>query len=234
MRVRGFLLGLIVLSGAILTGSSGCSRAPSAASSATTAPAVPSPKETLARLLAARRNQEYSQMTPLIAPPHAQDVIETLLAVDDFLSANRALCEYVRNEIALGLADTIDHSAWGANLEIFSQYVELLDEKAGTDEAVVSFLMDGRLPAKQAKLRRIDGAWRYDPGAGYSPQLPAAFHKMARGLRQTLEDLQSGRLSARDVRDDPRRLLDEIQVRLLPGIKLLPAPPDNSKPAGGG
>ena len=47
---------------------------------------------------------------------------------------------------------------------------------------------------------------------------------MARGLRNVLEDLERGRLPASDLRDHPEELIEEVRLRLLPGVMLLPAP----------
>lgn len=164
-------------------------------------------------------------MNDLVVAGRAHQVVKTLMAVDEFLRANRALCDYVRDEFAVGLSQSIDQSRWGASLDIFSRYVELIEERIEGDQATVSFTVDGRLPLRHARLVRIDGVWRYDPGPGYSPQLPTAFERMARGLRQVLDDLKSGRVSANAVRADPQRLIEEVRVRLLPGVKMLPAAP---------
>jgi hypothetical protein len=85
----------------------------------------------------------------------------------------------------------------------------------------VSFIVDHRLPARQARLRRIDGRWRYDPQGLDSGQFPAAFHDMARGLEQALHELQGGRISADELRDDPQRLIEKVKARLRRGVSLL-------------
>ena len=82
---------------------------------------------------------------------------------------------------------------------------------------------------KRAELRRIGDTWRYDPGPGYDPELPRAFHRMARGLRQALQEIKSGRLSPQMLRDDPDLLVKEVEVRLLPGVKMLSRPNATNK-----
>jgi hypothetical protein len=181
-----------------------------------------SPRETLARLLEARDKGAYQDIRPLVVPEHAENVISTLMAVDDFLLANRELCEFVREHVGIGLAQSIDQSHLGAYLEIFSSYVELLAENIEGQQAQVSFLIDGELPVKRAELKLIGGTWHYDPGPGYTPEIPQAFLRMARGLRQTLQEIKSGRLSAEALRDDPELLANEVRLRLLPGAKMLP------------
>lgn len=199
-----------------------------AACERTTSPESPrtrSPRATIERVIAARDSGSYQTLNELIVPGRAPEVIKTLMAVDEFLHANQSLCDYVRDAFALGLSQSIDQSHWGANLDIFSRYVELIDQRVEADTATVTFTVDGRIPLRHARLVRTDSVWRYDPGLGYDPRLPAAFQRMARGLRQVLDDLKSGRLSADAIRADPQQLIEEVRVRLQPGIKMLPAPP---------
>jgi hypothetical protein len=202
----------------------GCGRAPAPSRAASQNAAPRSPRETVDQLLSARTARAYQKMKPLIVDERADDVVATLLAVDEFLAANRDLCETVRDRVGVGLAQSIDQSEIGRNLEIFSAYVELLDVTIAGDEATVGFLVDGRLPAKHAKLRRVGGQWRYDPQEGYDSQIPAAFHRMARGLRQATTEITSGRLAADALRADPQRLINEVRLRLMPGVKMLRAP----------
>ena len=231
---RQFLGGLLLWL-ALLPGWAGCSRSPSqqSAQAGGNLPAV-SPRETVARLIEARRTGAYQTMTPLIVPGRNADVLTTLVAVDDFLSANQQLCDLVREKVGLGLAQTIDQGFRAYYLDIFSKYVELLDEHIDGNTAVVSFTVDGHLPALHAQLRLVDGTWRYDPGPGEYQQLADAFGRLARGLRQVVGEIESGRLSAAQLRDDPELLVREVDIRLRPGVKLLPEPPnaadDDSRP----
>jgi hypothetical protein len=217
---------LIAIAAVLAAGAcSGCERSPHQASGGTsTAAPKRSPRATIERLLAARQSGSYQPMNELVVPGRVHEVVKTLMAVDEFLQANRMLCNYVRDEIALGLSQSIDHASWGARLDIFSPYVELVDEQIEGKTATVSFMVDGRLPLQRARLVLVNGQWRYDPGVGYDPQLPAAFQRMARGLRLVLDDLQSGRLSADTIRAAPARLIEEVRVRLLPGVMMLPSP----------
>jgi len=176
-------------------------------------------------VIAARDSGSYQVLNELIVPERVHEVVKTLMAVDEFLHANELLCNYVRDAFALGLSQSIDQSQWGAHLDIFSRYVELVDERVEGDAATVTFTIDERIPVHRAQLVLTDGDWRYDPGPGYDPRLPAAFQRMARGLRRVLDDLKSGRLAAETVHADPQRLVEEVRVRLQPGIKMLPQPP---------
>ena len=160
-----------------------------------------SPTVVIERLIDARSRGAYAAFSELVIPEQREKVVSLLMAVDEFLHANDALCRYVRDEISLGLAETIDHGHWGARLEVFSRYVQLINETIDGDQAQVAYMIDQRLPVRYAELVRRDGRWLYDPGDGYDERLPEAFRRMARGLRDVREDLVRGRMTQEELRD---------------------------------
>ena len=185
----------------------------------------PTARQTIADLIAAHKQRAYASIEPLCHPRSVSQVITTLTAVDNFLAANDALCQLVRERVSGGAARVIDQSHFAANLDIFSAYVELHDERIDGDSAIVTYTVDGRLPVRECKLVRIDGRWRYDPGDGYDPDIPAAFQRMADGLRLVAGDLKSGRINAGNAADDPQKLIEEVRLRLMPGLQMLPQKP---------
>jgi hypothetical protein len=191
----------------------------------------PSPRTVIERLISLRDRAAYQELDELIVPERGRQVAALLMAVDDFLHANDALCKYVRREFAVGLSQAIDQSHWSNNLGVFSAHVELLDEQIDGDQATVAFMVDGRLPVRRAELSLIDGHWRYEPGPGYDRRLVEAFNEMAHGLRQALSGLKAGRPAAADINSDPELLLEEIRLRLSKGAGLLPSPP-TTQPSG--
>jgi hypothetical protein len=219
--------GAVVRYAAVLVGAAGltlcvsCGRAPGAAAGGAGSES-PGPKATLERIMSLRKSGAYAKMEELIVPQRRHEVSRTLVAVDDFLHANAEICRYVREHVALGAAQAMDQSGLAASLDIFSPFVELLHERVEGDRATVAFQVDRRLPLKRAELRRVDGRWLYDPGPGYRPEIPLAFSRMARGLRQVLADLRSGRLPVEELRANPDRLLEEVRLRLAPGARMLP------------
>jgi hypothetical protein len=191
-------------------------------------PAEPAgPKATIERLVTLRAAGDLAAMRDLIVPQRAAELVVTLTAVDEFLAANRRLCEIVRREIGSGLAASIDQRRYAYFLDVFSPHVRVLDETLAGDRASVAYLVNEQLPARRTELVRIGGRWRYDPGAGDYEQLAAAFRRMAYGLRQTIAELESGDLAAADIRRQPELLLDDIRMRLLPGVKMLPQAPED-------
>jgi hypothetical protein len=209
---------LVALGLALLVG--GCDRG-AVPSSAATPQAANAPRHTLQRLIELRGERRYADMPPLILPGSGGPVVNTLVALDEFLDANHQLCDWLRDHVGVGVADTIDQSYLTANLGIFSPHIELLDVGIAGDGASVSFIVDGRLPAKAARLRQIDGTYRYDPEGGYSDYLPAAFRDMATGLDDVRRELERGAISADELRDDPERLMEKVRASLRRGVALL-------------
>ncbi|MBK8913830.1 MAG: hypothetical protein IPM64_04365 [Phycisphaerales bacterium] len=180
----------------------------------------------IARLVAARGSRNYAAFDVLVLPGRASEIVEVLLAMDEFIAADAQLAGYLRDEYSPALAAAVSQSQLASALDVFSRGVELLEEHIEGDGAVVSFTIEGTLPAERASLRRVDGAWRYDPGPGYSPDLARAFSRMARGLRSLHDDLQSGRFARPAPAVAADRIIEEIRARLLPGLRMLPPPPD--------
>jgi hypothetical protein len=181
-----------------------------------------SPRQTVLTLIKAHQTGDYRQIAELTIPERADDVCAILAAVNRFLIANRQLCELVAQEVGPGVAQAIDHGHHAYYLDIFSKYVEVLDEDVRGDRATVAFLVDGQLPARRAELRLVNHAWRYDPGPGDYRQLAAAFTRMSEGLEQVYDGIRHGLLPVQTLREDPDRLIDEVRIRMLPGVKLLP------------
>lgn len=220
----GRLIVLFVMAFAIIP--TACDRSPSMPDKPTTAGAnTPStPSDVIREILKTRKSAQYSALRELVLPDRAEPITRTLLAVDDFLAANQKLCDQIRERVGPGVSARVDQSHLADHLDVFSRYVDLIGEVVDGDSAIVRFTIDGKLPAKSAQLLRIDGRWRYDPGPGYSAGLVAAFEKMTEGLRQLADELRSGALNVDPFRENPDRLLEEVRLRLLPGVKMLPGP----------
>ena len=193
------------------------------------APAVAGPCATLRELMDLRSRRLYDRMNALLVPDRAPGVVQTLLAVDDFLAANDHLCNWVRDHIGIGLAQSIDQAYLGDDLgfylcnsmNIFARGVELLDEAVTGDSAVVSFTVDGRTPAEEAHLKQIDGRWRYDPGRAVPEGFADAFRDMARGLDELRSELDRGQLNVDRLRDEREELMDRVEGKLRRGVRLL-------------
>lgn len=200
----------------------GCDRSPSVPRPAAGAPAaVRTPRETIARLIAAHSSGSYREMESLMVAGRAAGAVRTLTAIDEFLLANRLLCDHVREKLSPAIAQMIDQAQIAGNLDIFSPYVELVEEEIHGDEAEVSFSVDGRLPLKRTRLVRVGGQWKYDPGEDYGANLPDAFRRMADGLRLVLDGLKQGRPPLDRILEKPELLVEEVRVRLVPGVSML-------------
>ena len=181
------------------------------------------PRATAARLIELRQARRYAELRELVVPEQGTELVSVLMAVDGFLDANRALCNWIRDHVGVGIAQTVDQSYMGNVLGIFSLHADLLDEAASGSQAEVSFTVAGRLPVRSAHLRKIHGVWRFDPEGGYSEHLPAAFREMATGLERTLAELRGGRLSTDELRNDPQLLADKVKDSLRAGVRRLSA-----------
>jgi hypothetical protein len=203
----------------------GCSPPPPA----TARTAAVGPRATLQQLCALRAQQRYEELPALVVPQRGEDVVRFVRAVDEFLTANRRLCDWLSEHAGLGLAQTIDQSyvaddlgAYaGEDLGVLSRHVELLDEAVVADRATVTYTVQRRLPAGRARLRNVSGAWRYDPGAACPAELPAAMLDMAHGLDTLRAELENGALPLDPLRDDPEMLIEKVKARLRRGVNLL-------------
>ena len=209
----------------IVVGATGCRPASPSSAAGATSDGGRSPLQTLEQLIALHEQHRYQQMYPLITSTDRHDVVKYLRVADEFLTANDQLCRFVRDEIGIGLSQSIDRSRLAGNLHIFSRYVTLLDETIEGERATVGFLVDEQLPARRARLVRKNGQWLYDPGGGDHKKIIAAVQLMADGLRRVLRELQSGGLDRVAMRKDPEKLIDAVRIRLLPGVKALPPRP---------
>lgn len=197
-----------------------CSEAPRATPGGRALPAV-GPGETVTALTKLRAERQYAALRALIVPGRGHAVVETLMAVDEFLDANRALCNWIRDEAGIGLSETIDQSWMADALGVFGRHVAVLDESIAGDWARVGYVVNDRLPALEAELRIVDGRWAYDPGGGYTPELPEAFREMARGLESVLADLKAGRIDREELQRGTGTLEQKVAARLQRGVNLL-------------
>lgn len=213
-------IGVVILFSLLMT--AGCDRSSPDPRPAGGAPAaVRTPRETIARLIAAHASKSYREMESLMVAERAAGAVRTLAAIDEFLLANRLLCDHVREKLSPAIAQLIDQAGIAGNLDVFSPYVELVEEEIRGDEAEVSFSVDGRVPLKRTRLIRVGGQWKYDPGEDYGANLPDAFRRMADGLRLVLDGLKQGRPPLDRILEKPELLVEEVRVRLIPGVSML-------------
>ncbi|MCG3128334.1 MAG: hypothetical protein CHACPFDD_03217 [Phycisphaerae bacterium] len=197
----------------------GCNPAPPTVNAGASAPSPSAVVQALRAHLAARR---YGQMSELILAEQASAVVRYLMAMDDFLTANAQLREFIAARISDADAHMLDFSHLAGNMDIFSPYVAIVSEHVEGDVATVAYTIDQRLPVRHARLLRVNGTWRYDPGAGYEPEIIPAVAEMAQGFRRTLAELKSGKLDPEALRGNSQRLFDEVRIRIQPGLKMMP------------
>lgn len=177
-----------------------------------------------------RHAGRYDDIEPLVAPGRFAPLRELLLSVDALLHANAALTSFVQREISAALAQNIDQSYWAEMLGIFSRDVHVISAQIDGDEAAVTFQIRDHLPLDHTTLRLVNGAWRYDPGAAADPGFAKAFREMADGLRAVLGDLRRDPDACKRFERYPDELVNEVALRLRPGMALLPRPPKEASP----
>lgn len=179
-----------------------------------------SPSQTIRQIVDAYQEGRYADVAVLTLPERATAVVSTLKAVHEFKAANGRLVEFVRARLGAEPANTLDCSAWVDRLDIFSRFIELVNERIEGGVATVAFMANGELPLKYATLRSRDHVWLYDCGEGYHQRLPEAFLMMARAMDSLVDDLGAGKVPA----EHPALLAEELARRMAPAAALL-APP---------
>lgn len=186
-----------------------------------------------------RARRQYHDLAQHIVAAQRTDIVNTLLAIDEFLAANRRLCMWLRDEVGAGISQTIDQSYLtddlglyiGETLGVFSEDVTLLDEVVQERTAIVTFSIRSRVAAQRAYLRRVDDRWQLAPRTTVTRQHIEAFRDMARGLDELLDELRTGLLPANVVRNDPQKLIDATRLSLRRGVRLLSKAAVASQPA---
>jgi hypothetical protein len=227
LRLRTAIIARAIVALAIVH-LTGCDRPPPA-----NPPASPGgPRDTIARIIELRDQRRYASLEPLIHPDRAADTTRFVRSLDDFAAANTALCAWLRNHVAPGLAQTVDQAYIPADLDlfagptlgIFSTDVRLLDEAITGDDATVSYMIAGVLPARHATLRRIDDTWRLTPTDTPITELADAFDALTAGLQRARRALVAGDMAPDDILADPNILKRFVAAQLAPGVRLLPSP----------
>ncbi len=187
------------------------------------------PQEAILHLRSLRDGQRFQELAEGVVPEHAGAVVATLMAVDDFLGANRRLCRWVRDKAGMGLSRQVDQAYLledlgiylGDGLGVFSSEVALLDVSNAKDVARVSYAVPRRVLAREAVLRRVDGTWRLDPSPCCSADVSDAFRELARGVDAVFAELDSGRITPDELRDQPELLIEKMRLRLRRGVWML-------------
>lgn len=194
------------------------------------------PSTILTRIAEAWETRNLQQIADHATPDSRDELLETLLAIDAFLVANDALCDWVRVEIGQGAAASIDQRHLASAMGPFADGVSLtlLETYIDADVAQVSYTVDGKLPARRAAFRRIDQQWRYDPygldaeDRETIPRLAPALSRMANGLNDLRILLERNPDEAATLRRQPEQLLERTRHALQPGVELLK--PRNAPP----
>ena len=94
-----------------------------------------------------------------LVPDQRPYVIELVQGVDRLLWGNQVLQAAVTNHFGPASAKGFDRSQAGNAIGVFSQDVDILDERIDGETAVVGIQVAGRVPLDEVKLVRREGRW---------------------------------------------------------------------------
>jgi hypothetical protein len=176
--------------------------------------------ETLLELSAAisqwrqwRDRKQYRLLRPHIDPVNRAVFLDTLVAADLVLVANREACKAVAEVLGAHRTDLWDLSSLGGDLGLFSSNFQIVQVKRNGDQATVTFQVGERLPLETAHLRLGPQGWVYLPGSG-PYELPGLLRDLAVALSETAE-------MVRQDRPDVARINQEYRLRIFPRLLAL-------------
>ncbi len=148
-----------------------------------------SPAEGRSPIDVVRRVHEYrlAGRVGLIAqhlvPDQRPYVIELVQGVDRLLWGNQVLQAAVANHFGPASARGFDRSQAGNAIGVFSQDVDILDERIDGETAMVGIQVAGRVPLDEVKLLRREGRWLIQT----DPPIPGVADELRR-LAEVLVD----------------------------------------------
>ena len=187
-------------------------------------PAPAPPLKVAQQIVNARQSRDLATITQHVTTEDREALADMLLAIDEFDVQAIRLRTAVARHIGGGISRGCDLTSLTAELALFSQQVELLDETVDGDKATVAYALAGRLPTKRAAFVLEANHWRYDPGDFKAATFGPAFRELADGLAKVAEAVEAEKFAADEIRKNPQPLYEELRRRLEPGLKLMPKP----------
>lgn len=118
-----------------------------------------SPIDTVRRVREYRLAGRLGLIAEYLVPDQRQHVVELIHAVDRLLWANQVLQAAVTSHFGPASAHGFDRSQAGNAIGVFSQDVDILDERIDGETAGVGIQVAGRVPLDEVKLVRREGRW---------------------------------------------------------------------------
>ncbi len=205
---------------------SGCDRA--AEQSATSRPGSPSemqsPLAVAQRLNEWHHARQYRNVEAWIVPEQDALLVDTLMAFNGLLDANRRAQERIAELYDEAAAKEFDLGELSDHLGMFSRNVSFRGERIDGNRAVVTVQVADRVPLEEYHFTRRDGRWLYAP-QGSVRDMPKMVGRLADGMEDFARGLQLGDVSLQEIRSDYRHL---VLGRLEAVREVLAASPESA------
>jgi hypothetical protein len=174
-------------------------------------PATPS--QTVERLHALRTHGQYAELGAIIEHTDAADLVDFLLAMDEFMSANDEVQAAIRKFAPTAPAMKWDLSSMENRQGLFSTDVKVIDEETKGSQAWVTIQVADTVPLEIIPLRSIGGRWVYCPESRVGG-LPSAIRRLSRAMRRVANSISHDSLTEDEIHT-------EFRLRISPYLKAI-------------
>lgn len=143
-----------------------------------------SPIEVVRRVHEYRLAGRLGLVAQYVLPDQRPHVLQLIRAVDRLLQANQVLQAAVTNHLGPASAEGFDRSQVANIIGVFSNEVEILDQRLGGEVAVVTVQVARRVPLDEVKLLRREDRWLIQT----DPPIPGVADELRR-LAEVLLDV---------------------------------------------
>jgi len=153
----------------------------------------------------------YWAMRPYIDPPHCEEVLDLLIAVDELLAANAGTQHAIHVSCPSFPADKLDLSALADNLELFSRTVLFVSLEESESKGIVHVRIGDRTELTDLSFENRGGYWVYMPGSN-----PADLVQVIRDMKTALDRIT---VALDDTPKTPEQIGNEYRLRIGPKLK---------------
>jgi len=168
---------------------------------------------------------QYRLIEPYVVAERRTQLVDTLMAVDQVLSASRRLQKLVSDQLGVDIAQAWDLSHLQYSIGPFSRDVKVIRSQQQGGRATVVIQVAQRIPLLDVQFVRDQaGLWQYapdDPVTG----LPDGLRQLARSLNDLADELAKTRLTRQQFKQ-------RFDRQVLPRIDALGELSDTAMPVG--
>lgn len=160
-----------------------------------------SPVDVAKTLRALQRERKYMQFGTHVVLGQRGLLVDTLMAIDRLLDANRRAQQRIAALHGEMVAGEFDLSGLEDHIGLFSRFVEFSGERLEGDRAVVVAQVSNRLPHEEYQFVLQDGRWLYAPSSP-NPELPGLIGSLASSVEVCARELERGDLTLEEIRSE--------------------------------